>query len=288
MEAKGSGGTAQAAALMRAAHLFVDDEPKILDDTLALAFVGADYAAVFRALADTFRKPPLTAVRAIIVTRSRYAEDQLAEAMARGVSQYVILSAGLDSFAYRRRDLEMGLQVYEVDLPEIQEEKRNRLSKLGINLPGNVTFVPVDLENDTLSTVIVASGYRPDEPAFFSWLGATEYLTEEAVHRTLQGVISIAAAGSEILLQYFLPESMVRDEDKEIWEFSKRTCTERGEPWISFFEPDRLASILIGLGYSEVVDSTPRDAFDRYLHGRKDGLRPHNATHLMKARVGPR
>ena len=288
METKESNPTANAAALMRAAHLFVDDAPVVFEDQIALSFVGDGYEAVFREFADAFRTPTLTAVRAVIVMRNRYAEDELENAIARGITQYVILSAGLDSFVYRRRDLEKVLRVFEVDLPEIQEQKRQLLSKLGIDLPSNVTFIPLDLEKRNLAQALAASGYRSREFAFFSWMGATEYLTEDAVFGTLQDIASVAAPGSDVLLQYFLPKSMVAEEDRAIWEFSERTCRERGEPWISLFEPESLASILMGMGYYEIRDLGAKDAFDRYFRGRKDGFCPHNATRIMNAKVGTR
>jgi methyltransferase (TIGR00027 family) len=273
---------------MRAAHLFVDDAPAILEDWVALSFIGKEYEEVFRQIPDTFRNPVLSAIRAMIVIRCRWAEDLLAKAMTRGATQYVILSAGLDSFAYRRRDLEEVLRVYEVDIPKIQEEKRTRLSELGISIPGNLIFVPADLEKQSLAEALTASGFQSSELAFFSWLGATEYVTEEAVFSTLKDVAVIAATGSEITLQYFLPERMVEEEDRPIWAYSRKTCTDQGEPWLSFFEPDRLASVLKEMKYCEITDFRPKDAFAPYLKGRRDTIRPHNAAHLMRARVGPR
>jgi methyltransferase (TIGR00027 family) len=121
--------------------------------------------------------------------RSRYAEDELSKAIERGVAQYVILGAGLDSFAYRRRDLAEVIHVFEVDYPATQAWKQARLRTLGITLPSNLTFIPIDFEKQALADALRAGGYRAEKPAFFSWLGVTEYLTEEAclTDKTIEG-----------------------------------------------------------------------------------------------------
>jgi methyltransferase (TIGR00027 family) len=118
--------------------------------------------------------------------RQRYTEDELDKALARGVGQYVILGAGLDSFIYRRPDLAAGLRVFEVDHPATQQWKRARLRELHLNLPSNLTFIPLDFEQQTLADGLRAGGHQPELPTFFSWLGVTQYLTEEAVFETLR------------------------------------------------------------------------------------------------------
>ena len=271
---------------MRAAHLFVDDDPKILEDRCALLFVGTGQGKIFLEMADALHQPIPRSIRGIIVMRARFVEDLLTEAIARGVTQYVILSAGLDSFAYRRRDVEKILRIYEVDLPGTQEWKRNRLIEAGIGIPGNVVFVPIDFEKQSLPEAIAASGYCDKEPAFFSWLGATQYLTEDAVLHTLHTIVRMAAPGSQIIFQYNVPDSMLEDEDLKVREFLEKTCQEKGEPLLSAFAPGRLASMLEDMGYYEVMDFAPRDAFYQYFRGRNDGLCPHNASHLMAGRIG--
>src|SRR5262245_57777776 len=144
MEASRPSSTAEAAALMRALHLLVDDDPKIFVDLLAAAFLGPEQAAALKAPPQRFQTPELRSLRAVFVARQHYAEDELAKALARGVSQYVILGAGLDSFAYRRADLQQTVHVYEVDHPASQHWKRQRLAELGIALPANLTFIPID------------------------------------------------------------------------------------------------------------------------------------------------
>ncbi len=214
MEASRPSGTAETTALMRALHLLLDDDPKIFADPLAEAFLSPEQATVLKTPPQIFQTPEMRSLRAVFVVRQRYAEDELAKAIARGISQYVILGAGLDSFAYRRSDLRQTLHVYEVDHPSTQQWKRQRLAELGIALPHNLTFIPIDFEVHTLAAGMAASPFKPHEPAFFSWLGVTQYLTTEAVLSTLQYVASSTAPGSEIVFQIILSPSTLSAEDR--------------------------------------------------------------------------
>lgn len=249
-----------AAAMMRAAHLLLDDEPKILQDDFALRLSGFENEAALRAALNTLlaeishhSSPELAQAlfrygRTFVVLRNRYAEDELSQAIARGVSQYVILGAGLDSFAYRRPDLESVIQVFEVDHPATQHWKQARLHALTIPLPHNLTFVPLDFEQQTLMDALERSSYQLQEPAFFSWLGVTEFLTEDAVFRTLKEVAALAP-GSEIVFQYSLPEVLMNVEARPIIAEIKATSAARGEPWLSLFEPGSLAARVKAVGF---------------------------------------
>jgi methyltransferase (TIGR00027 family) len=216
--------------------------------------------------------------------RQRYTEDELGKAVERGVVQYVILGAGLDSFAYRRPDLAGVLQVFEVDHPATQQWKRVRLQELHLTLPKNLTFVPLDFEQQTLADGLRAGGHRSELPTFFSWLGVTMYLTEEAVFETLRYVVSLTP-GSEIVFQYVLPESRVNEEGRRLLAIFKAASAARGEPWLSQFEPTILTARLKELGFTQVWDFGPEEANTRYFAGRTDGLCAAPTHHLMKARV---
>jgi methyltransferase (TIGR00027 family) len=197
--------------------------------------------------------------RAGIVVRQRYAEDALDEAVVRGVARYVILGAGLDSFAYRRPDLAAVLRVFEVDHPATQQWKRARLRELHVALPSNLTFIPLDFEQHTLADGLHAGGHRPPLPTFFSWLGVTHYLTEEAVFKTLRYVASLAA-GTEIVFQYFVPEALWYDEDRPmltLWKTRRNAQGEPVEPVLSLFEPTILATRVLELGFTRVWDVGP-------------------------------
>ena len=170
--------TAQRAAMRRAAHQLLDD-PKVFDDPLALSIIGREDESALRADPRQFEASPLSPyLRAFVAARSRRAEDELASAVRRGVHQYVIVGAGLDTFAYRNPYPQGVLHVYEVDHPATQTWKRARLEEAGIALPGDLTFAPVDFDTQTLEEGLRGAGYDHGKGAFFSWLGVTEYLSD--------------------------------------------------------------------------------------------------------------
>jgi methyltransferase (TIGR00027 family) len=269
--------------MIRAAHLLWDDAPTILQDPLALGLSGVESPDALLATLRARQAEPYT--YAGVLVRQRYAEDELATAMQHGVGQYVILGAGLDSFAYRRPDLATLLRVFEVDHPATQQWKRARLGTLSIPLPSNLTFIPLDFERHTLADGLLAGGHRPELPTFFSWLGVTHYLTDEAVFTTLRSVASFAP-GSEIVFQYFLPEALFDDENRRLLALWKARRASVGEPVLSQFEPTTLATRMRGCGFTQVWDVGPEELDTRYFAGRTDGLRASPHSHLMKARVG--
>lgn len=220
-----------------------------------------------------------------MTVRNCYAEDELKNALQRGVIQFVLLGAGLDSFAYRRRDLSGVLRVFEVDYPSTQQWKRARLRELNITLPDNLTFVPIDFEKQTLREALRAGGYRMDEAAFFSWLGVTQYLTQSATLGTLREIASLAP-GSEVVFEYSVPEEQLEGTERQYLAWCQARSAERGEPWLGFFDPMRMVTQVKSLGYTEVTALSPAEINTRYFVNRSDGLRTPQAHHLMKARVG--
>ncbi len=291
--------TAMLTASLRAVHFLFDDEPKILRDSLALGLSGAENEVALRASFETtqtdlarrfspeFAQARFRYIRAFAVMRNHYAEDALSEALQRGVTQYVILGAGLDSFAYRRRDLADRVRVFEVDHPATQQWKRARLHELRVELPPNLTFIPFNFERHTLREGLQAGGYRLEAPAFFSWLGTLGYLTEEAIFATLREIATLAR-GSEVVFEYALSESLLDEETRTMLTSMKVSSAARGEPWLSFFEPATLTKRVQALGFSQIEDFGPEEANARYFTGRRDGLRLRvpSTAHLMKARVG--
>lgn len=296
MEAGRPSRTAIDSAMGRAAHLYLDNDPKIFHDPLALSLSGADNEAALRAALGAIKTEitrqftPELAQAVIqdlcvsVTMRQRYTEEELEKALSGGVAQYVILGAGLDSFAYRRPDLISRLHVFEVDHPATQQWKRARLQELHLPLPSNLTFVPVDFERQTLAEELRAGGHRAELPTFVSWLGVAVYLTEAAVFETLRYVASFAP-GSEIVFQYHLPESLLNEEERQLLAIYKMGTAARGEPFVSFFEPTNLAARVRAVGFSQVWDLGPEDADVRYFAGRTDGLRASGLSHYMKARV---
>jgi methyltransferase (TIGR00027 family) len=221
-------------------------------------------------------------LRASMAARSRYAEDELALGVQGGVTQYVILGAGLDTFAYRNPH--PALHVFEVDHPNTQTWKRARLKESGISLPGNLTFAPVDFETQTLAEGLTGAGYDPRQGTFFSWLGVTPYLTAEAVMATLRFIAS-APQGSGVVFDYLiLPSLLTSAQRSRLDELAQRVASV-GEPFQTFFDPALLANDLRAMGFGHVKDIGPDEINARYCANRKDGLRVGGLSHLMDARV---
>ncbi len=284
MKEKRASATAQRVALKRAAHQLLDD-PKVLDDPMSLRIIGEESAAALRSDPHQFESSPLSPyLRAFVAARSRYAEDELALGVRRGVNQYVILGAGLDTFAYRNPYSRGVLQVFEVDHPATQTWKRARLEEVGITLPGDLTFAPVDFEAQTLAEGLLAAGYDPGKGTFFSWLGVTEYLTTEAVMATLRFIAS-APVGSGVVFDYMLSPSLLTPAQRPRFEALAQRVASAGEPWQAFFDPAVLTRDLRAMGFGYVEDNGPEEINTRYFKDRKDGLRVGSLSHLMKAQV---
>ena len=272
--------TAFTAAAARAAHLIVDDEPPIFADTLAEAMLGerADELIGFHRAHGTH--PILSAARAQVTCRSRYTEDRLADGIRRGIGQYVILGAGLDSFA-RRSGLAGQILVFEIDHPATQEWKRG-----GAPEPENVRFVPVDFTRDSLAERLRQAGFDFAAPAFVSWLGTTMYLEEGAIAQTL-AVTGGFAPGSEIVMDYMLPAGQRDAAGDSYAEQVGQASAERGEPWLSLFAPQEAAALLRRHGFGAVRDVGQRDMIPAPLWERTDTLRPADLSRIAHARLGP-
>jgi methyltransferase (TIGR00027 family) len=283
MEAGRASATAERAALMRAAHQILD-HPQILDDPVVLRLIGAERESALRGNLQAFERPDLRRLRASMAVRSRFAEDNLGDAVRRGVHQYVILGAGLDTFAYRNPFPPSALHVYEVDHPDTQGGKRRRLREAGIEIPASLTFVPIDFERQTLAEAMAGSGLDTTQPAFISWLGVTMYLSREAVMRTLAWVSSLAP-GSEIVFEYMPAPHLLPAASRAAVSALAERAAAAGEPWLAYFDPAGLERALARLGFAPVEDFGPEQAFERYCRGRVDGLRSGRAAHLLKARV---
>ena len=284
MKESGPSITAQRVAIRRAAHQLMDD-PKVLDDPVALRIIGKEISSALQADPHEFENTPLSPyLRAFVAARSRYAEDELALSIQRGVCQYVILGAGLDTFAYRNQYPEGALRVFEVDHPATQTWKRKRLNEVGISLPDDLTFTPVDFETQTIEEGLRSAGYDPGKGTFFSWLGVTEYLTTDVVMATLRFVAS-APMGSAIVFDYMLSPSLLNPAQRARFDAFAQRVALAGEPWQTFFDPGSLTSNLRSMGFARVEDNGPEDINTRYFNDRKDGLRVGSLSHLMKAQI---
>jgi methyltransferase (TIGR00027 family) len=293
--------TAIATAYFRAYH-YEHANPKIFEDSLAGALLHAeDREPLERFLLAGLTKhnPELArsgadratlvghALRGLVVVlaRARYTEDRLAEAIRDGVSQYVVIGAGLDTFALRRPDLQDRLRIIEIDHPATQAFKRGRIGEAGLTLPPNLHFAPADLEKESLAGVLSRTPYDPSRPAFFSWLGVTMYLTDDAIRDTLCSLRSASVRGSQLVFDYldraiFAPENQSPTRAR-LFDVVRRV----GEPMIFGFDPSSLGTELAEEGFRLLEDLGPEAQKQMYYKNRPDGLQPTATAHLVRAAV---
>ena len=282
MDAGAPSETALGAAKLRAVHQILE-YPHILHDPFALPILGPGGEVDLRAALGLYQMPFPRAMRASMVLRSRYADDRFCEATRRGVRQYVVLGAGLDTFAYRNQYPDHMLQVFEIDHPATQAWKRARLQEMRIPVPVSLKFAPVDFERQSLGEELSRVGFRRDRPAFFSWLGVSMYLTEGAVMETLRYIASLAP-GSEIVFDFTVPTSNRSPARQAGRAAAAAYVAKLGEPWITFFEPRALVRSLAATGFASTTLLAPNEANRRYFAGRNDGFRA-AGSHLMAALV---
>jgi methyltransferase (TIGR00027 family) len=281
--------TAEATAAIRAYHI-LHDNPIVFEDPFAIQLTSPTWRLICgsRILAWLVMRKILGALRpagAYVLGRSRYAEDQLEKAIREGVDQYVLVGAGLDSFALRRQDLATRLKVYELDHPASQDSKRNRLAQLNISSPKNLMFISVDFENESISDALEKSSFSRERRTFFSWLGTTGYLSRVAVFRTLESILSCAAPGSEIVFDYDISKEFVDSADLLMIEKVERFTARRGEPLISSFDPKTFPQEVCNLGFELVENLSPKKQEERYFYGRKDNFRPSPSSYLAHFRM---
>ncbi len=242
--------TAFGAAALRAAHQLLD-APPVFEDPLALRIVGPRVAAAI--VDEPQRAGSPASLRALVSLRSRHAEQALADAVGRGVRQYVVLGAGLDTFAYRNPFAARRLRVFEVDHPATQRWKRARLAEADIDVPASASFAPVDFERDTLADGLARAGFDADAPAFFSLLGVVVYLPRDAAMATL-GWVARRAPGSAIAFDYSVVAERLDPAARAARDAMARRVAEAGEPWITHFDPPDLRRALLELGFAATED----------------------------------
>ena len=271
MKAGRASRTALSVAICRAEHQLFDF-PHVLDDPIAMWIIGprAATSVAFRSWSAFLPGP--RAMRAFMAVRSRYAEDQLARSIARGTVQYVILGAGLDTFAYRNPYADSGLKVFEVDHPDTQAWKRRRLASTMIPTPYPVTFVPVDFGRQALETELEKAGFNLDEPAFFSWLGVTPYLPNEIVMATFSRIRSLCPENA-IAFDYALRRDALPEVEAIAFDVLGAGVLQAGEPFRGFFTPEILMNDLKSIGFLRVEHPTNDQINALYFRNRLDGLR---------------
>jgi len=258
--------TALSVALRRAAHQ-LHDSPIVFNDPVAVPILGAEYQEQLRRTPLRPDRPFSTALRAFLVARSRYAEDNLKRAVENGVKQYVLLGAGLDTFAYRNPYPQ--LRVFEVDHPATQQWKRELLQCNLIAIPESLSYTPVDFENQSLAEQLRDAGFDRTAPTLFAWLGVVPYLTEEAFRATL-GFIADQPAGSGLALDYSQPREVLSQLERLAHDSLASRVEKAGEPFRLFFTPPGMAAELSRFHALEDLGAVEINA--RYFAGRTDQL----------------
>ncbi len=305
MQADRFSQTAISAACYRAFHARYDD-PKIFDDPLAYEMVGEQgfksfqeqMVGGFKSAAPDFAASfpdeiailgfMMQAMAAPVLTLSRasYEEEGLEEAVRQGIDQYVILGAGLDSFAWRRPDLMERLQVFEVDHPATQSFKLQRLAELGWPHPPGLHFVPIDFNTEDLGDAIRSSAFDPDRPAVFSWMGVTYYLPRPALLNTLQSIARIAAPGSQVVFDYLEPDAFNPAKASQRVNVLLMMAQGVGENMQMGFDPFTIGKDLAATGWNLVEDFGPFDIEALFFIDRPDDYYACEHAHLVKAARG--
>jgi methyltransferase (TIGR00027 family) len=278
------------------------DTPKIFDDFLAIhLFTEEERTNMERNMAEGLKffdpesystcpdqKTALSRMmrgRTTAISRARYTEESLEIAIRQGGRQYVILGAGMDTFAFRRPELVKQLQVFEVDHPVMQAFKRNRLAELDWELPAQLHFVPVDFTNQSLAAELTHSSYDPLTLSFFSWLGVTYYLPRDTVFTTLQAIADIAPAGSVVIFDYFDNDAFIPEKATKRMQFLQEAVRRVGEPLKTGLDPSTLATDLANIGLRLHENLHPADIERRYFQERTDGYHASEHVHFAWAVV---
>lgn len=272
--------TARRVAERRAAHQLID-MPVVLQDPLALRIVGATAVEERNRLTMHEQGRVARALRAFMAARSRVAEDEVARRAAEPLRQYVVLGAGLDTFAYRNPYDH--LRVFEVDQPLTQAWKRQQLNERRIPIGPNVTFVAVDFERDDIPTALIDAGWDPRQPTVYAWLGVTMYLEPETVFKVLR-VIAGQTTGTTVVFDYAVSPEILNPVERLVFEEFEKRVAAAGEPWMCTFDPEKLEHYLRELGFDEVEDLGADELNARYFKDRTDGLRVGRLAHVVRAR----
>ena len=271
--------TAVRVALWRALHVQIDPLPHIIEDEIGFKLIapGSDWRERPDMHADFTKR-----LRASIVARARFVEDIVIEQAEHGVDQYVILGAGLDSFAQRRPEIASQLQVFEIDQPGTQAWKQQRLIELGFDIPGWLHFVSVDFEISSWWEQLVNAGFNTSKPAVVACAGVSLYLTKDAILATLRKVAALAP-GSKLVMAFYLPLELLDEEDKPLQLLAEKGARAAGTPFISFFSPGEILALTREAGFKNIETISTGDLAKRYFAGRNDNLSPASGEEFLIA-----
>ena len=262
--------------MRRAAHQLYDAPPLVFEDPIAVPILGPHAAEIERTPGrnpENKPRPFSIALRALLVARSRYAEDLLAQAVTRGVTQYVLLGAGLDTFAHRNPY--PGLRVFELDHPATQQWKLYLLREATLPNPPSLTHVPADCETQSLATQLHAAGFDSAAPSFFAWLGVVPYLTLDAFHATLD-FVATQPPNTGVVFDYCQPRSVLSFREQLAFDSLAARVHLAGEAFQLFFTPAQIAAELAA--FYDLEDLGSPEINERYFAHRQDGLRTMGAA----------
>lgn len=279
-QAQAPDNTAVRTALWRALHVQVDPPPHVLIDEIGLQLVAPDEGWRDRPDMDP---AGTSGFRASMVARARYIDDLITEQTRHGVAQYVVLGAGLDTFAQRRPQIAARLQVFEIDQPDTQAWKRRRLIELGYSIPDWLRLVPVDFERTTnWWEHLCAAGFDPARPALFASTGVSMYLTKEATTASLRRLAGLAP-GSTLAMTFLLPADLLDAADRSGLQRSEKGAQASGTPFVSFYTPQEILALARESGFTDARHVSGTVLGERYFADRADGLRPSSGEDLLVA-----
>jgi methyltransferase (TIGR00027 family) len=274
--------TAVRVALWRALHVEADPPPHVITDVIGLRLAKPEAGWRDRPDMDV---AGTASFRASIVARARFVDDLVRDQAAAGIGQYVVLGAGLDTFAQRHPDLAESLRIYEVDQPGTQAWKRRRLAEEGYPSTEGLRFVPVDFETgESWWDALQAKGFDAENPTVVSSTGVSMYLTRDATEATLRQVAAMAP-GSVLAMTFMLPPDLVADDERQMQVDVERAARNSGTPFVSHYPPDEMVEMCHRAGFSSVRPVSPADLTELYFSGRTDGLLPPTAEQLIVAKA---
>lgn len=260
--------TAVRTALWRALHLQVDAKPYVLEDEIGLKLVAPP---------DGWQQRPdmkfTKRLRASVIARTRFIEDLIIKQSEQGIRQYVILGAGLDTFAQRRPDIASKLQIYEIDQPDTLAWKQQRLTDLGFGLPQYLHFVPVNFETSSWWEQLLSKGFDINKPAVIVCTGVTLYLTKDTIITTLNQIATLAP-GSTLAMTFYLPIELLDEEDKPMQEMAEKGARAAGTPFVSFFVPNEILTMANNAGFKDAKTILTKEMEQLYFSDRTDNLLP--------------
>lgn len=279
MMVKQPDNTAMRTALWRALHVIADDKPHIIEDKIGFELIRPEK--------DWQERPDMKytkRLRASIVARARFVEDTAKEQIEKGIKQYVLLGAGLDSFAQRNTEILSQVDIYEIDQPTTLAWKKEKLIENGYGIPKNLHLVPVDFENSSWWNELLNKGFDVSKKAVVSCTGVTLYLTKEANIETLKKMTSLAS-GSTIAIAFYLPLQQLDEEDKPLMEMSIKGAAASGTPFMSFYTVDEIIKLAKEIGLKKIQTISTKDMTETYFKNRADHLIPATGEFFLVAEI---